>query len=95
VPAPATAPAAAVGTAPIAAAAGPDPDTLKKAKNAGFHPEVTKAGATVYCREDAEVGSRFKKKRCVDADGLHAYLDENQVMQDQLHRGMTSGPSSK
>ena len=68
------------------AAPGPDAATLKKARDAGLKPEVRK-GVTVYCWEDADIGSRFKTKKCVDESRLDEIIMQRQAQRDQLNRG--------
>src|SRR5258707_9516337 len=67
----AAAAAAAIAKAKAAAAAQAKPKSssdgdaalAKRAKEAGWRAEV-RSGVTVYCRQDAVVGSRFTQKRC-------------------------------
>jgi hypothetical protein len=80
-----TAPA---NTAPAAPAA-PSDDTLKRAKAAGLHAE-TRKGATVYCYEDATIGTHFTTKKCVDPSQLDALIAQRQAIKDAtLQRPMT------
>ena len=72
--------------APPPAAPGPDAATLKKARDAGLKPEVRK-GVTVYCWEDADIGTRFKTKKCVDESRLDEIIVARQAQRDQLNRG--------
>jgi hypothetical protein len=55
----------------------------KKAKQFGWRPEVQK-GTTVYCRNDAEVGSRFSTKRCVGESQLATLIEQAEFDKDQL-----------
>ena len=68
------------------AAPGPDAATLKKARDAGLKPEVRK-GVTVFCWEDADIGSRFKTKKCVDESRLDDIIAQRQAQRDALNRG--------
>jgi hypothetical protein len=89
-------------TAPPAAAAppadapppGPSKDTLRKARNLGMHPEHTSSGKTVYCWEDADTGTHFKTKKCVDEYQLQATMEQRQALIDNLSRSL-NGTSSK
>jgi hypothetical protein len=65
---------------------GPDAATLKKAREAGLKPEVRK-GVTVYCWEDADIGSHFKTKKCVDESRLDEIITARLAQRDQLNRG--------
>ncbi|MDP9008691.1 MAG: hypothetical protein M3N91_08290 [Pseudomonadota bacterium] len=55
----------------------------KKAKAAGWRPEM-RSGVTVYCRQDAEVGSRFTKKRCATETQLAAVLERQEYEREQF-----------
>ena len=86
-----TAPAAPATTSPAAPAApaAPSDETLKKAKSIGYHAE-TRKGATVYCREDANIGTHFTTKKCVDGSQLDAVIAQQQELKDAtLQRPMT------
>jgi hypothetical protein len=76
------------------AAAAPSPETLKKARDAGLKPEVRK-GVTVYCWEDADIGTRFKTKKCVDDTRLAEVIEQRQAAKDQLTRGGGNYAASK
>jgi hypothetical protein len=55
----------------------------KKAKQFGWRPE-SQNGKTVYCRNDAEVGSRFATKRCVGDSQLATLIEQAEFDKDQL-----------
>jgi hypothetical protein len=83
---PATASPPASASAPSAATpAGPSPETLKKAKENGLKAEVRK-GTTVYCWEDANIGSPFKTKKCVGESQLDELISQRQAQRDALNR---------
>jgi hypothetical protein len=48
----------------------------------------------VYCKEDANTGTRFTTKKCVDEDRLVDTVAQNRALVEQLHRSM-QGTSSK
>ncbi len=73
---------------------GPSKDTLRKARNLGMHPEHTSSGKTVYCWEDADTGTHFKTKKCVDEYQLQATMEQRQALIDNLSRSL-NGTSSK
>lgn len=76
------------------APAAPSDETLKKAKAVGLHAE-TRKGATVYCYEDANIGTHFTTKKCVDASQLDTLIAQRQANKDAtLQRPMT-GTSSR
>ena len=89
----ATPPDANAADAPAAPPA-PSPETLKKARDAGLKPEVRK-GITVYCWEDAEIGTRFKTKKCVNDTQLAQVIEQRQAAKDQLTRGGGNYAASK
>jgi hypothetical protein len=72
----------------------PSPETIKKARDAGLKPE-TRKGQTVFCWEDADIGTRFKTKKCVDETQLSAVIEQRQANRDQLTRGGGNYSSSK
>ncbi len=76
------------------AAPAPSPETLKKARDAGLKPEVHK-GTTVYCWEDAEIGTHFKTKKCVNDTQLAQVIEQRQAAKDQLTRGGGNYAASK
>jgi hypothetical protein len=93
----ATAPTSTSSTTPPPAAApppadapppGPSKETLRKARGLGMHPEHTSSGKTVYCWEDADTGTHFKTKKCVDEYQLQATIEQRQALVDQLQRSM-------
>ena len=97
---PATPPATSTSATTTAPASSPAPavssdEDLKKAKAAGLHAE-TRKGATVYCYEDATIGSRFTTKKCVNGGAqLDALIAQRQAAKDStLQRPMT-GTGSK
>jgi len=55
----------------------------KRAILAGWHPEVQR-GATVYCREEPILGSRFTKKLCGTQFQLAIVLEQQEFERDQL-----------
>jgi hypothetical protein len=55
----------------------------KKAKQGGWRPEVQK-GATVYCRDAQEVGSRFTTHRCLSEPQLAVFIEQQEFEKDQL-----------
>jgi hypothetical protein len=84
---PAVAPATA---APAAAADGARAAMLKQARVRGYR-QLERNGKTVYCRNEAELGSRFERTRCVDEDGLAAEMRAGSEATNDAnsHRGCT------
>jgi hypothetical protein len=87
-------PAAATPVEPAAPAAdkapaAPSAETLKRAKAVGLRPEVRKSG-TVYCWEDATVGTRFTTKKCVDENQLDDMIAQREAQQDKMRRAVGS-----
>lgn len=93
----ATATAAAAPAASTPAPA-PAPDNLlRRARNAGFKPEV-RAGVTQYCiKEDkAETGTHFHAaKKCYDEAHLLALLDQRDADRDVLRSMHQNNPNGR
>jgi len=83
-------PAAPAATPAAAAPAGPSAETIKKARQAGYHQEVRK-GVTLFCHEDATIGTHFTSKKCVDESGLAAVLDLRQQQREQMDKPVACG----
>jgi hypothetical protein len=79
----ANAAAAAAGAAKPSAKPTDAASIVKKAKQTGWRPEVHN-GNTVYCRNDAEVGSRFSTRRCVSEIQLANIIEQAEFDKDQL-----------
>lgn len=88
-PAEPAAPAADKPPAADKAPPAPSAETLKRAKSVGMHPEVRKGG-TVYCWEDASVGTRFTTKKCVDENQLDDMIAQREAQQDKMRRAIGS-----
>ena len=79
-------PASSAATTPAdAKPAGPSPDTLKKARNAGYRTKV-KSGQTVFCKTESEIGTHFTEEKCIGETQLLTVLDRLQQQRD----GMTN-----
>lgn len=86
----ATAAAIAKANAAAAAAAAKMPAKItdeatiaKLARKAGYHTEVQN-GATVYCKQTVDVGTRFSSTKCATPTQLAVVLEEQQAERDQL-----------
>jgi hypothetical protein len=77
---------------PAAAKSGPSDETLKRAKSAGLKPE-THNGKTMFCWEDASIGSRFTTKKCTDEAGLDDIITQREAAKSNMRQSMT-GTSS-
>jgi len=86
----ATAPAATTAAAPK----NPTPDTMKKARMAGYHAKLRK-GETLFCKEETEIGSHFSKENCINETQLLVVLDREQAQRDQLTNHTCTGCSGK
>jgi hypothetical protein len=84
----ASAPAATAGRPPQRPT-GPSEAIIKKARTAGLKAE-TRNGMTVFCWQDANTGSRFTTKKCVDETRLDFILQERQDARDRFKQGGTS-----
>ena len=56
---------------------------VKKAKKAGWHTEVQN-GTTLYCREYADVGTRFSSKKCGTLTQVAVVMEQQEFEKDQL-----------
>jgi hypothetical protein len=72
-------------TAPASAASASSASMAKRARQAGMRVE-TKKGTTLYCWEDATVGTRFKTKKCVGEEQLAIILERRVNQRDELNR---------
>ena len=88
-PAQTSTPSAAQTTASDSESAKPSDATIKKAKSMGLHAEVHN-GATQYCWEDANLGTRFPTKKCVGEDQLNTLVAQRQATQDNMRRNLTN-----
>jgi hypothetical protein len=88
----ATAPAATTAAAP--ASKNPAPETMKKARMAGYRAKLRK-GETLFCKEETEIGSHFSKENCIDETQLLVVLDREQAQRDQLTNHTCTGCSGK
>jgi hypothetical protein len=72
----------------------PSADTLKKAREAGYHTKVRR-GEVYYCKDVVETGTRFKTETCLDENQLAQAVLQQQAQQDQLsHRPCSGGGCS-
>jgi hypothetical protein len=62
----------------------------KKVKQGGWRAEV-KGGATVYCRDAQEVGSRFTTHRCMTELQLALLIEQQEFEKDQLRQRSCGG----
>lgn len=67
-----------------------DVSVAKRAKEAGWRPEAHK-GETVYCREDATVGSRFSTRRCVNETQLLDVLQKAEYDREMMRNASCKG----
>jgi hypothetical protein len=93
-PAPAAPAAPAATTTASAASKIPSPDTVKKAKLAGYRAKLKK-GATVFCKEQTEIGTHFSTENCINEDQLALVLDREQEQRDSLTNHTCQGCSGK
>ena len=67
----------------------PDAAMLKRAKDAGLKPE-THNGKTLYCWEDASIGTRFATKKCTDDTGLSQMIAQREAQKQNMRQSMSS-----
>ena len=96
-PAPVAAPAkAATQTSTLAAAPDvPPADVLKKARRAGYHTRI-KNGEVLYCKTDAQLGTRITQENCLNQNMLVLTLERVQLQRDQMlsNHGCTTSPGN-
>ena len=71
----------------------PSEDTLKKAREAGYHTKV-KRGIVYYCKSVVETGTRFTSESCVDENQLAQILIAEQAQRDQFSNHACGGGCS-
>jgi len=69
--------------APTSAAKIPSPDTVKKAKDAGYRAKLRK-GVTLFCKDEADIGTHFSTEHCINEDQLGLVLERAQAQRDQM-----------
>jgi len=75
---------------PKAPADVPSADILKKARDAGYHTKVSH-NVVYYCREDTDVGTRFRTEKCLTEEQLQVQLERLQAAKDQLRNNPCGG----
>jgi hypothetical protein len=70
--------------------AGPSPQLLRDARNAGFRPETIR-GAQMFCRTEKELGSNFPVRTCYDEDQVKIKIEQYQAERNQLQQMHGSG----
>ncbi|HEV7357837.1 MAG TPA: hypothetical protein VGN99_07560 [Steroidobacteraceae bacterium] len=60
----------------------------KKAMNYGFHAEIYD-GKTMFCRDDATLGTRLVSKKCMGADQFEDYAVQLQIARDLMRQKAT------
>jgi hypothetical protein len=70
-------------TPPPEAAKIPSPETVRKAKDAGYRAKLRK-GVTLFCKEQTEIGSHFSSENCIDENQLLLVLEREQAQRDQM-----------
>lgn len=72
----------------------PTAEARKKAVEFGFHAEIFD-GKTMFCKEDAALGSRLKSKRCMDALQFEDYAVQLKIARDMMKsKGQCQGNTS-
>jgi hypothetical protein len=69
-----------------------DADLLKKAASVGYFPR-TRKGVAVFCRRDADIGTRIPTEKCIGEDALGETVARMIEAKDNLRKGeMCSSP---
>lgn len=82
-----------VAAVPVAPA--PSPDVLKRAKLAGYRIKKLRDGATVFCKEESHVGTRFSTSSCIDENQLEEFLLRAQSQRDSMKNRVGSQSNTK
>jgi hypothetical protein len=61
----------------------PTADARRKALQYGFHAEIY-SGKTMFCRDDATLGTRLASKKCMDASQFEDYGVQLQIARDLI-----------
>jgi len=64
---------------------------IKRLKAAGYKPEM-RGSEVVFCRREAQLGSRFETKVCNTADALEQQANMAQEMTSKAQRTVVSNP---
>jgi hypothetical protein len=71
----------------------PSRQARKKASEFGFRAEIFD-GKTMFCKEDAALGSRLTSKRCMDANEFEDYAVQLKIARDMMKsKGQCQGGS--
>jgi hypothetical protein len=70
----------------------PSAELVNRAKSVGMHPE-THHGQTVFCHEDASLGSRFTTKKCYNENELDAYITQREAAKSVIQQTLTGASS--
>jgi hypothetical protein len=70
-------------TTPSATKIEPSAEARKKAREFGFHAEIFD-GKTMFCKQDAALGSRIKSLRCMDAYEFEDYAVQLKIARDLI-----------
>jgi len=84
-------PATTTTTAMAAAPASSSAAVLKQAKLASYYPKKLRQGTTVFCKEEARLGSRFNSESCIDETQLEEFLIRAQDQRDKLTNRRETG----
>ncbi len=93
---PAPAPVAAAKAASAAPGTRPPPpggisaDLYSKSLQYGYRARQ-RSGTTIFCKNDAPIGSRLEKETCVSVDSLEEAIRQAEMVRDQMRRGNSCG----
>jgi hypothetical protein len=74
---------------------GVTPDQAKTLRGAGYKADVARNGTVLYCRSQAQIGSRFEQKVCGTPDDILRSIANSQEVVNQMQHGSftPSGPT--
>jgi hypothetical protein len=91
-PAAPVAPAAPTQAATTTSGSTVDAELIKKAASVGYFPR-TRKGVAVFCRRDADIGTRIPTEKCIGEDALGETVARMIEAKDNLRKGeMCSSP---
>jgi hypothetical protein len=87
--------ASAVAPAKTAAPERPSVEVLRQATLAGYHVRKLRQGATIFCKNEAHVGTRFSTESCIDETQLEEFLIRTQSQRDELKNRKGTSTATK
>jgi hypothetical protein len=80
-------------TSGATAPGGISPELYAQARQQGYRARVVKE-QTIFCRNEAPLGSRITKDVCVSADQLENSVRQTELFREQMLRGQSCGKAA-